>query len=66
MLQALGELGLIDWIASLVTSMVEGIDESARLAVAIIVILWISALASSFIDNIPFTTAMVSKGLMTL
>lgn len=28
--------------------------------VALILVLWISALASSFIDNIPFTTATVS------
>lgn len=27
--------------------------------VAIIIVLWISALASSFIDNIPFTTATI-------
>jgi len=32
-----------------------------QLAVAIIVIVWVSALVSSFIDNIPFTTAMVSS-----
>lgn len=35
------------------------VDEDSRLTVAMIAILWISALASSFIDNIPFTTAMV-------
>ena len=28
--------------------------------VALILIVWVSALASSFIDNIPFTTATVS------
>ena len=27
--------------------------------VAIIIVLWVSALASSFIDNIPFTTATI-------
>lgn len=41
----------------LVVSMV---SDEYRLTVAIIAILWISALASSFIDNIPYTTAMVS------
>lgn len=35
------------------------VQEESRLTVAIILILWVSALASSFIDNIPFTTAMV-------
>lgn len=32
-----------------------------HLLVAILVIVWVSAIASSFIDNIPFTTAMVSE-----
>jgi len=32
-----------------------------QLLVAILVVVWVSALASSFIDNIPFTTAMVNK-----
>ena len=30
-----------------------------RLAVAILLILWVSGLASAFIDNIPFTTMMI-------
>ena len=30
-----------------------------QMLVAIIIVLWISALASSFIDNIPFTTATI-------
>ena len=35
--------------------------ERNQLGFAVIVILWVSALVSSFIDNIPFTTAMVRK-----
>merc|ERR1711974_405677 len=36
-----------------------------RLAVALLLILWVSGLASAFIDNIPFTTMMIPvvKGL---
>ena len=30
-----------------------------QMVVAIVIVLWISALASSFIDNIPFTTATI-------
>lgn len=30
-----------------------------RLAVAILLILWVSGLASAFIDNIPYTTMMI-------
>lgn len=35
------------------------VPEDQRLAVAIILVLWVSALASSVIDNIPFTATMV-------
>lgn len=30
-----------------------------QMLVAIVIVVWISALASSFIDNIPFTTATI-------
>ena len=52
----------MDWIGNMMASWIEAVGEQDRLAVAIILILWVSALASSFIDNIPFTTAMVSSG----
>ncbi|MEQ2167701.1 protein kinase, partial [Goodea atripinnis] len=35
------------------------VPEDQRLAVAIILVMWISALASSLIDNIPFTATMI-------
>lgn len=34
-------------------------DSKIKLGIAIIIILWVSALVSSFIDNIPFATAMI-------
>lgn len=42
------------------------VPEDQRLVVAIILVLWVSALASSVIDNIPFTATMVRvfAGLM--
>ena len=36
----------------------QDVPKESQLTVAIILILWVSAIASSFIDNIPFTTAM--------
>lgn len=39
--------------------LLQAVPEDQRLAVAIILVLWISALASSLIDNIPFTATMV-------
>ncbi|KAL3878959.1 hypothetical protein ACJMK2_031283 [Sinanodonta woodiana] len=59
LMEALNELGLIEWIGEQMAEMIRAVDEKHRLGVAIVLILWISAIASSFIDNIPFTTAMV-------
>ena len=36
------------------------VPEDRRLATAIILVVWVSAIASSLIDNIPFTATMVS------
>ncbi|XP_008561682.1 PREDICTED: P protein-like, partial [Galeopterus variegatus] len=35
------------------------VPKEQRLAAAITLVLWVSALASSLIDNIPFTTTMI-------
>jgi Na+/H+ antiporter NhaD/arsenite permease-like protein len=48
------ETGLIQQIANFVLKMSQG-----NLTVALIMILWVSAIASAFIDNIPFTATML-------
>jgi Na+/H+ antiporter NhaD/arsenite permease-like protein len=48
------ETGLIQMIADFVKNISGG-----NLTVAIIIILWVSAIASAFIDNIPFTATML-------
>ena len=58
LMKALEEMGLIEFIGTKTKDLIEMVDRSNRLAVAVVLILWVSALASSFIDNIPFTTAM--------
>ncbi|KPP72254.1 hypothetical protein Z043_108759, partial [Scleropages formosus] len=40
--------------------LMEAVPEDQRLTIAIILVMWVSALASSLIDNIPFTATMVS------
>jgi Na+/H+ antiporter NhaD/arsenite permease-like protein len=55
--QALKELGLIDEIGKGVGSIIGNASEDTKLTVAVLLILWVSAFASSFIDNIPYTTA---------
>lgn len=58
-MEALGELGLIRMLGDKTSDLIKSVPEDHRLTVAIISILWLSAIASSFIDNIPFTTAMI-------
>lgn len=58
-MEALTELGLIEFIGRQTVSIILSVGEGSRLAVAILIILWVSALASAFVDNIPLTTMMV-------
>ncbi|KAK3785483.1 hypothetical protein RRG08_048618 [Elysia crispata] len=59
LMEALAELGLMQTIGDAIADVISQADEDNRLLVALLLILWVSALASSFIDNIPYTTAMV-------
>jgi len=52
-------MGLIRFIGDSVADLVMLADEDHRLTVAIVVIMWVSAFASAFIDNIPYTTTMI-------
>ncbi|GIX80599.1 p protein [Caerostris extrusa] len=58
-MEALTRLDLVWYIVHMTEEAINSVDESHRLVVAIVIVLWISALSSSFIDNIPFTTVMV-------
>ncbi|XP_074040196.1 P protein-like isoform X2 [Leptinotarsa decemlineata] len=59
MMEALTRLGLIGWIGKQTESLITSVSPDSRLAAAIILILWISASTSSFVDNLPLTTMMV-------
>ncbi|XP_059056583.1 P protein-like [Achroia grisella] len=59
LMEALSKLGLIEYIGGLTEGLILQVDESARLAVAILLMLWISGVTSAFVDNIPLTTMMV-------
>ena len=58
-LQAVSKLGLLSWIGQQTEEIISNVNPESRLAVAILLILWVSGLASAFIDNIPFTTMMI-------
>ncbi|XP_075152123.1 OCA2 melanosomal transmembrane protein hoepel1 isoform X1 [Haematobia irritans] len=59
LMEALSELGLIEWIGNMTENIILGVGEESRLMVAVLIILWVSAIASAFVDNIPLTTMMV-------
>lgn len=69
LMKSLDELGLMNYLGNKSSKLIEDISkhtgdngckaERNQLGFAVIVILWVSALVSSFIDNIPFTTAMI-------
>jgi len=52
-------MGLIRFIGDSVANLIMLADKDNQLLVAIVIILWVSAFASAFIDNIPYTTTMI-------
>lgn len=52
-------MGLITWIGRQTEWLILSVSEESRLAVAILLILWVSAFASAFVDNVPLATMMV-------
>lgn len=59
MIEAMATMGLIRAIGSAVSAFIQGAPEAARLRVAMTTILWVSAIVSGFLDNIPYTATMV-------
>ena len=58
-MECLEELKFLWWIGQMTQNAITSFSQEYRLMMAIIIILWVSALASSLIDNIPFATVMV-------
>nr|XP_061790458.1 P protein-like isoform X1 [Nerophis lumbriciformis] len=59
LMEALAQLQLIDYIGEQTAQLIKAVPEDQRMAIAIILVMWVSALASSLIDNIPFTATMI-------
>ena len=59
MIHGLEFMGMIEMIADLISDTVSRASEENRLMVAVLLLLWVSAIASAFIDNIPYTATMV-------
>ncbi|XP_037042461.1 P protein-like [Bradysia coprophila] len=59
LMEALTELGLIDWIGKQTENIILAVEEEYQLAIAILLILWVSAVIGAFVDNIPLTAMML-------
>jgi Na+/H+ antiporter NhaD/arsenite permease-like protein len=63
LVHSLQYMGVISFIGEYVQKAIEafpqGEDGLVRLTAAILIILWVSAIASAFIDNIPYTATMI-------
>jgi Na+/H+ antiporter NhaD/arsenite permease-like protein len=59
MVEAMQELGLIDFVGEKVVDFVSGVQASKRLVVAVALLIWVSAVCSAFVDNIPFTLTLI-------
>ncbi len=65
LVHSLQYMGVIDFIGTYVEKSIayfgsdSGDGQTVRLAAAILIVLWVSAIASAFIDNIPYTATMI-------
>lgn len=59
LMEAVERMGFIAWIGSGCESIIKGVSKDYRLTVAIVIILWVSALTSAFVESLPVTQMMV-------
>ncbi|XP_034666584.1 P protein [Drosophila subobscura] len=59
MIEAMSELGLIQWIGDITVGVILSVDKSNQMTVALMMLIWITALTSAFVDNIPITQMML-------
>ncbi|XP_049470105.1 P protein [Panthera uncia] len=59
LMEALAHLHLIEYVGEQTALLIKMVPEDRRLTIAIILVVWVSAIASSLIDNIPFTATMI-------
>ena len=58
-MEALKRLNFLKFIGNGVESIIDSVPQEWQLTAAIVLILWVSGIASAFIDNIPFTSMMI-------
>ncbi|KAJ6624626.1 P protein [Pseudolycoriella hygida] len=65
LMESLTKIGLIRVIGEKLADIVKHFSPDNRLAMAVLVVLWVSAFISAFLDNIPLTSMMI-KVIVTL
>ena len=59
-LQYMGVINFIgEYVEQAIVWFLQGDDGIIRLTAAMVILLWVSAIASAFIDNIPYTATMI-------
>lgn len=59
LMEAVERMGFIAFIGSGTETIIKGVSKEYRLAFAIIIILWVSALSSAFVESLPVTQMML-------
>ncbi|XP_023032616.1 P protein-like [Drosophila willistoni] len=59
LMEVLAQLGLILWIGEKTISVIVSVSREHQLTVAFSLLLWVCAITSAFVDNIPITTMML-------
>jgi Na+/H+ antiporter NhaD/arsenite permease-like protein len=59
LIHSLQHLGVINWIGTQVEAAIGFFSAEYQFVAALVIILWVSAIASAFIDNIPYTITMI-------
>lgn len=59
LVEACAEMGLLSTIGEALARYIETQPEEKQLAIAITLVIWVSAITSAFLDNIPYTATMI-------
>lgn len=58
LMESVERMGLIAWVGRVTELIILSVSPEHQLTVALIIILWVSAITSAFVDSIPVTTMM--------
>lgn len=59
LVEACAAMGLLSTIGEALANYIESQPEESQLAIAITLVIWVSAITSAFLDNIPYTATMI-------